>query len=125
MALTCLCAIAFVTSLRAQAAVEYAAKSAGAALENTAAGIRFGVCGLDSTLVRCVNYHYPATFYVVLVAICFLCQAVIPKEKSVTGVALSRSQYALPHGENKGRAIPVRIVRGGKTFKLLFLAVGL
>jgi hypothetical protein len=70
--LTCLCAILFAISLRAQAAVEYAAKSAGATLENTGAGIHFGVCPLDSTLVHCVHYHYPAIFYVVLVAVCFL-----------------------------------------------------
>jgi hypothetical protein len=72
VALTCLCAITFAISLRAQAAVEYAAKSAGATFENTAAGIHFGVCPLDSAVIPCVHYHYPATFYVALVVICFL-----------------------------------------------------
>jgi hypothetical protein len=72
LTLICLCAIAFAIRLRGQAAVEYAAKSAGATLENTAAGIHLGVCPLDSALVHCVHYYYPATFYVVLVAICFL-----------------------------------------------------
>jgi hypothetical protein len=56
----------------AQAAVEYAAKSAGAALGNTAARIHFGVCPLDSALVACVHKRYPATFYVALIVICFL-----------------------------------------------------
>ena len=72
VALTCVYAFAFAISLRAQAAVEYAAKSAGSALANTTAGIHFGFCQLDSELVSCVHRHYPTTFYVVLVAICFL-----------------------------------------------------
>jgi hypothetical protein len=72
VALTCLYAVAFAISLRAQAAIEYAAKSAGATLANTASGIHFGFCPLDSALVPCVHHHYPATFYVALVAICFL-----------------------------------------------------
>jgi hypothetical protein len=72
VALTFLYAIAFAISLRAQAAVEYAAKSAGATLANTAAGIHFGFCTLDSAFVPCVHQHYPAIFYVGLVAICFL-----------------------------------------------------
>jgi hypothetical protein len=72
VALTCLYAVAFAISLRAQAAVEYAAKSAGATLANTAAEIHFGLCPLDSALVPCVHHHYPATFYIALVAICFL-----------------------------------------------------
>lgn len=83
LVLTCLCAIVFAISLRAQAAVEYAAKSAGAALENTAEAIHFGVCPLDSALVHCVRYHYPATFYVVLVAICFLfCKLLFLKRRA-------------------------------------------
>jgi hypothetical protein len=78
-----LCAIAFAVSLHAQAAVEYAAKSAGATLENTAAGIHFGVCPLDGALVHCIHYHYPATFYVVLVAICFLfAKLLFPKRRA-------------------------------------------
>jgi hypothetical protein len=72
LALTCLYAVAFAISLRAQAAAEYTAKSVGATLANTAAGIHFGICQLDSDLVSCVHRHYPATFYVALVAICFL-----------------------------------------------------
>jgi hypothetical protein len=72
VALICLYAIAFAIRLRAQAAVEYAAKSADATLANTASGIHFGFCTLNSTFVPCVHQHYPATFYVVLVAICFL-----------------------------------------------------
>jgi len=73
MALRCLCAIAFAISLHAQAAAEYAARSAGTALGNAAAGIHLlGVCPLDSALVPCVHRHYPAAFYVALVAICFL-----------------------------------------------------
>jgi hypothetical protein len=83
LALTCLCALAFAVSLHAQAAVEYAAKSAGATLENTAAGIHFGVCPVDGALVHCVHYHYPATFYVVLVAICFLfAKLLFPKRRA-------------------------------------------
>jgi hypothetical protein len=72
VALICLYAIAFAISLRAQAAAEYAAKSAGATLANTASGIHFGFCTLNSTFVPCVHQHYPAIFYVGLVAICFL-----------------------------------------------------
>ena len=72
VALMCLYAIAFAISLRAQAAAEYAARSAATTLENAAAGIHLGVCPLDSALVPCAHRHYPATFYVVLVAICFL-----------------------------------------------------
>jgi hypothetical protein len=83
LALTCLCAIAFAISLRAQAAVEYAAKSAGATLENTAAGIHFGVCPLDSALVHCVHYRYPVTFYVALVVICFIfAKLLFPKRRA-------------------------------------------
>ena len=83
VALTCLCAIAFAISLRAQAAVEYAAKSARATLSNTAAGIHFGVCPLDNALVHCVHYHYPATFYVVLVVMCFLVgKLLFPKRRA-------------------------------------------
>ena len=72
VSLTCLYSVSFAISLRAQAAVEYAAKAAGATLANTASGIHFGFCPLDCALVPCVHHHYPATFYVAIVAICFL-----------------------------------------------------
>ncbi len=83
MALTCLCATAFAISLRAQAAAEYAARSAATALGNAAAGIHLGICPLDSALVPCVHRHYPATFYVALVAICFLFgKLLLPKRRA-------------------------------------------
>lgn len=72
MALTFLYAVAFAISLSAQAAVEYAAKSAASTAANAAAGIHLGVCPLDSDLVSCAHRYYPATFYIALVAICFL-----------------------------------------------------
>jgi hypothetical protein len=70
--LTFLYGIAFTSSLRAQAAVEYTARSAASNTANAAARIHLGVCPLDSTLVTCVHRYYPATFYIALVGICFL-----------------------------------------------------
>ena len=43
----------------AQAAVEYAMKSAGSGLSQSAADSRIGVCRVDSTLLSCLGQSYP------------------------------------------------------------------
>jgi hypothetical protein len=58
--------------VRAQAGLEYAAKSARNALSNTRAGMHLGVCPLDNAVVSCVHHYYPMPLYVGIVAICFL-----------------------------------------------------
>ena len=70
--LTCLYAIVLTISLRAQAAVEYTAKSAASTAGKAAAEIHLGVCPLDSAFVSCAHRYYPAAFYVALVTICLL-----------------------------------------------------
>src|SRR6516164_1228523 len=49
-----LCANAFAIITHAQAAVEYAAKTAGSALSNPSE-THLGVCAIDSTLIPCVK----------------------------------------------------------------------
>jgi hypothetical protein len=71
-ALACFYACAFNAILRAQAAVEYAAKSANSTFSNGGAGMHLGVCPLDSAVVPCVHKYYPVPFYVAIVVICFL-----------------------------------------------------
>ena len=62
----------FATVLHAQAAVEYAARSAGSVLSSGGTEIHLGVCGLNSALVSCVHQYYPTPFYVALLAGCVL-----------------------------------------------------
>ncbi len=69
---TFLYATVFTISLRAQAAVEYTAKSAASTAANAVVEIHLGVCPLDSAFVSCAHHYYPAAFYVALVTICFL-----------------------------------------------------
>jgi hypothetical protein len=68
----CLCAVASTAVVHAQAAVEYAAKSASGALSGDASAIHVGVCRLDSNLVPCVKHFYPTTFYVAIIASCIV-----------------------------------------------------
>lgn len=58
--------------VRAQAAPEYAARSAGTALSSARAGAHLGVCPLDQGVVPCLHQYYPVPFYVAMVGICFL-----------------------------------------------------
>jgi hypothetical protein len=70
MLFPCLCALALATDARAQAIVEYAAKSATGALSGHVTTAHLGACRVDSTLVPCLRQFYPATFYVAIAAIC-------------------------------------------------------
>lgn len=60
------------SAARAQAAVEYAARSAGTAVSAAAHGMHLGVCPLDRGLVPCVHTYYPGPFYVAVGVICVL-----------------------------------------------------
>lgn len=73
----------FATSLHAQAAVEYATKSASSALSHGGAGIHLGVCPVDSAVVSCVHQYYPMPFYVGIIGICLLLGLLLyPKRRS-------------------------------------------
>lgn len=63
---------ALAPSVRAQAALEYAARSAGTALSSTRAGLHLGVCPLDKGAVSCLHQYYPGPFWIAIVALCFL-----------------------------------------------------
>lgn len=52
--------------LGAQAAVEYALRSAGSALRGP---FHLGVCQIDSSFVSCMNSHYPAAIPFVLIVL--------------------------------------------------------
>jgi hypothetical protein len=57
--------------LRAQAAVEYALKSAGSAGAASGASAIAG-CKVDSALLSCLSHSYPRTTTVVAVLICLM-----------------------------------------------------
>jgi hypothetical protein len=82
IALRYLWALTLATAAHAQAAVEYAAKSATSALSGGAKQAHLGVCPVDSTLVPCVRQFYPVTFYVAAAVICVLLWALMhPKRR--------------------------------------------
>ena len=82
IALRYLWALTLPTVAHAQAAVEYAAKSATSALSGGARQAHLGVCPLDRTLVPCVKQFYPVTFYVAAGIICVLLWALMyPKRR--------------------------------------------
>ena len=62
---------AFPTVLRGQAAVEYALKSAGSAIEAGGASAIAG-CAVNSALLSCLSHAYPRTAILVAVAGCLL-----------------------------------------------------
>lgn len=66
----CLCALSIATAARAQAVVEYAAKSATGALPGSGSGVHLGACRVDSTLITCARQFYPVTFQIVILAMC-------------------------------------------------------
>ena len=68
----CLCALSVASAARAQAVVEYAAKSATSAASGTSGGASLGACRVDSTVISCLRQNYPVAFQVVLVVICLL-----------------------------------------------------
>src|SRR5690349_18407090 len=68
--LQCLCALSIPTAARAQAVVEYTAKSATGALSGTVSGVHLGACRVDGTLITCARQFYPVTFQIVILAIC-------------------------------------------------------
>lgn len=70
--LTCVGVFALAPLVRAQAALEYAARSASTALSSTRVGLHLGVCPVDKGVVPCVHQYYPGPFYVAIVGICFL-----------------------------------------------------
>jgi hypothetical protein len=57
--------------LRAQAAVEYALKSAGSAVA-ASGGSAVAGCKVDSALLSCLSHSYPRTTIPVAVVICLL-----------------------------------------------------
>ncbi|MFL6352547.1 MAG: hypothetical protein ACJ74Z_11940 [Bryobacteraceae bacterium] len=79
--LGCLYALAPGTVAHAQAAAEYAAKSATSALPGGSSA-HLGACRIDSTLLPCIRQFYPTTFYVVVAAFCiFLFVLMYPKRR--------------------------------------------
>jgi hypothetical protein len=80
--LPCLLPLTLGTVAYAQAAVEYAAKSATSALSGAGRVAHVGVCVVDSMLVPCIRQFYPVTFYVAVAAICVLLGALMyPKRR--------------------------------------------
>lgn len=80
--LQCVWALTLATVAHAQAAVEYAAKSATSALAGGASSAHLGACRVDSMLVPCIRQVYPLTFYVAVAAIgVFLGALMYPKRK--------------------------------------------
>ncbi len=57
--------------LRAQAAVEYAVKSAGGAVA-ASGGSGIAGCKVDSALLSCLSHFYPRTMMLAAVVICLL-----------------------------------------------------
>jgi hypothetical protein len=72
LVLACVYVSFFGTVLHAQAALEYAARSAGSAFSSGGAGMHIGVCPLDGSFVPCFHQYYPAPFYIAIVGICFV-----------------------------------------------------
>jgi hypothetical protein len=80
--LRCLCALALAIAACAQAAVEYAAKSATGAVSGSGTSAHLGACRVDSTLVPCIRQFYPVAFYVAVAAVCvFLGSLVFRKSR--------------------------------------------
>ena len=65
-----ICALGFTTAAWAQAAVEYAARSAAGAVSATGGDFHVGACQVDRTLIACVSHLYPKAFQLVMLAIC-------------------------------------------------------
>lgn len=83
IALRCLYALTLATVTHAQAAVEYAAKSATSALSGGGSSAHLGACQIDSTLIPCIKQFYPMRFFVVVAALClFFCALMYPKRRS-------------------------------------------
>ena len=80
----CLCALSVASAARAQAVVEYAAKSATSAVSDTSGGASLGACRVDSTVISCLRQNYPVAFQVVLVVICLLVAILIfrPRQRA-------------------------------------------
>jgi len=80
----CLCALSVASAARAQAVVEYAAKSATSAVSGTSGGASLGACRVDSTVISCLRQNYPVAFQVVIVAICLLVAILIfrPRQRA-------------------------------------------
>jgi len=79
-----LCALSVASAARAQAVVEYAAKSATSAASGTSGGASLGACRVDSTVISCLRQNYPVAFQVVLVVICLLVAILIfrPRQRA-------------------------------------------
>ena len=66
-----LCLFALPTTLLAQAAVEYALKSAGSATAVSGNATLAG-CRMDSALPTCLSHAYPQTTILIVVVVCLL-----------------------------------------------------
>ena len=71
LTLACFLLSAAASAVLAQAAAEYAVKSAESAVSKVTDNVHFGVCALNGTFLGCVHRHYPGPFYVAVVAVCF------------------------------------------------------
>jgi hypothetical protein len=80
----CLCALSIASAARAQAVVEYAAKSATSAVSGTSGGASLGACRVDNTVISCLRQNYPVAFQVVVVVICLLVAILIfrPRQRA-------------------------------------------
>jgi hypothetical protein len=56
----------------AQAAIEYAARTAGTSITNGSGELRLGSCPVDSSVLPCVQHYYPTAFYVAVVSVCLV-----------------------------------------------------
>jgi len=79
-----LCALSVASAARAQAIVEYAAKSATSVASSNSGGASLGACRLDSTVISCLRQNYPVAFQIVLVAICVLAAILVfrPRQRA-------------------------------------------
>jgi hypothetical protein len=63
---------AFAAALRAQAAVEYAAKTAGGALTGQGQAAGIAGCRIDSNVLSCLAHSYPRAVTATVVGLCLL-----------------------------------------------------
>ncbi len=76
------CAGIFSSFARAQAALDYAARSVGSALASGPGDMYVGACPINGSVVGCIHQYYPTVFNVSLLGILFgVAFLLVPKNK--------------------------------------------
>jgi hypothetical protein len=83
LCLACFLAGNMPTRAHGQAGLEYAARTAGAAMTNGSGELHVGNCSVNSSVIACMQHYYPTAFYVAVVGICvILGYALYPKRRA-------------------------------------------